>query len=383
MATDVYWQVDKEEYNIVDQADFMLRVVEHEIVHRPSEENNNQATKVSVPSMVHLFKVDRATLATSSLVFKKMISPDGPFKESTLTCIDLLEDHPQSVEIWLKLVHGSLDLKSTYSTTTITGVWEVLETAHKYAWDPEMPAAKAWFSNWYGARNSGEFDFGTWQTLLFPTYTFDHAQGFAAATKYIAYHAVGHATEKKPPGFSHDHLHLPQRIIQQVNAAKGRLRTILHRGLYEPIESILRSTMCDEHPKSLFFYELALTHTGAWPIESKFLNNNVDTMLRKLANFRDPPKRDAGCLQCNDDFAGSVTEATRKTSDYFDGCCLDCMAQSKPKFEDEDSDYWKHSRQNVAWDEDCRLSHDQPTWYFSFMGRKEKQIQWTKQQRRN
>lgn len=53
------------------------------------------------------------------------------------------------------------------------------------------------------------------------------------------------------------------------------------------------------------------------------------------------------------------------------------MDASKPKIGDADEDYWRHE-EDEKWDDGCRISHGQPTWYFSFMGRKEKQIKWTK-----
>jgi hypothetical protein len=36
---------------------------------------------------------------------------------------------------------------------------------------------------------------------------------------------------------------------------------------------------------------------------------------------------------------------------------------------DVDADYWTHARQE-NWDAGCPIRHGQPTWYFSFMGRK-------------
>jgi hypothetical protein len=46
------------------------------------------------------------------------------------------------------------------------------------------------------------------------------------------------------------------------------------------------------------------------------------------------------------------------------------MCSSK-NTQNEDSDYWTHTDPRV-YDEHCRISHGQPTWYWSFMGRKEK-----------
>lgn len=47
------------------------------------------------------------------------------------------------------------------------------------------------------------------------------------------------------------------------------------------------------------------------------------------------------------------------------------MMSSSKNEENEDKDYWTHATRGV-YDNDCRISHGQPTWYFSFMGRKEK-----------
>ena len=59
------------------------------------------------------------------------------------------------------------------------------------------------------------------------------------------------------------------------------------------------------------------------------------------------------------------------------------MDASKPKLSSEDEDYWKHTKLDIPWDAGCRISHDQPTWYFSFMGRKAKMMEWRKEKQQN
>lgn len=50
----------------------------------------------------------------------------------------------------------------------------------------------------------------------------------------------------------------------------------------------------------------------------------------------------------------------------------DCMRASS--IEAEDEDYWRHAETGYYRSRGiCRVSHGQPTWYFSFMGRKERQ----------
>lgn len=51
------------------------------------------------------------------------------------------------------------------------------------------------------------------------------------------------------------------------------------------------------------------------------------------------------------------------------------------KFDNKDTDYWHHADRFVKWDEGCRIRHDQPTWYFSFMGRRTKQAHYNRRPR--
>ena len=55
---------------------------------------------------------------------------------------------------------------------------------------------------------------------------------------------------------------------------------------------------------------------------------------------------------------------------------LDCMNASDPKLGDADEDYWHHSKLSVHWDAGCRIRHAQPSWYFSFLGRRHKMVEW-------
>lgn len=59
------------------------------------------------------------------------------------------------------------------------------------------------------------------------------------------------------------------------------------------------------------------------------------------------------------------------------------MDASNPKLGDADEDYWKHSKLGVHWDQGCRIRHQQPTWYFSFLGRRMKMLEWVASSKRN
>ena len=160
-------------------------------------------------------------------------------------------------------------------------------------------------------------------------------------------------------------------MIEQINAAKGRLRTILHAALFKPVERLLKAS-CKCKAETLFGYIKALHDTQVWPLDPVFPKMQVNDILDSLENSSYEPAV-ISCSWCIQDYTGIVESAVMNTRKYFDGLCLDCMDRSKPKTGDEDSDYWQHHELHEGqWDSGCRVSHGQPTWYFSYMGRKEK-----------
>lgn len=48
------------------------------------------------------------------------------------------------------------------------------------------------------------------------------------------------------------------------------------------------------------------------------------------------------------------------------------MDRTKPVTGDHDMDYWEHDDLRVSdFSRECRTKHAEPTWYFSFMGRRD------------
>lgn len=70
------------------------------------------------------------------------------------------------------------------------------------------------------------------EELLFPLWRFNHAAGFTKITKELVYQTVGKIEDARPPlglrllGLRSEKWNVPERIIGQLNAAKGRLRSI-------------------------------------------------------------------------------------------------------------------------------------------------------------
>ena len=94
-------------------------------------------------------------------------------------------------------------------------------------------------------------------------------------------------------------------------------------------------------------------------------------ILDRLEKFKFEAKPSA-CVTCRKDYKAMVTRSQEYVECYFDGLCLDCLDRSKPKLRDPDLDYWRHHKlKENQWINGCRFPHKQPTWYFSFNGRKE------------
>lgn len=108
-----------------------------------------------------------------------------------------------------------------------------------------------------------------------------------------------------------------------------------------------------------------------WPLEQVGQKYSVGDILCRLEGFSyDAPTW--ACCVCRADYGTFVANTLNHVGTYFDGLCLDCMDRSKSRSGDTDEDYWQHnnlSETDVI--ENCRFEHKQPTWYFSFMGRKE------------
>lgn len=115
---------------------------------------------------------------------------------------------------------------------------------------------------------------------------------------------------------------------EQVNAAKGRLKTILHGDLYNPIDRLLKFTTCAEKKEVLYDYEQGLSKTGAWPVETSFQSMSVKRMLTALGKYNATNAHAtvhfAGLSHfgCSFSFKQTVDEAVKKTTIYFDGLCL-------------------------------------------------------------
>lgn len=170
-------------------------------------------------------------------------------------------------------------------------------------------------------------------------------------------------------------------VSGSINGARGTLRGKLIRGLFDPVSAFLKAS-CDCKEKALFAYNMGVSKTGIWPLYEHHKKSVQEILDSKgFVNFECKVPEGA-CFSCTTYCNPAVVAGVRRTvQEHFDGLCLDCMTRTKSGSVDED--YWDHDK-DKAWSRGCSISHDQPTWYFSFMGRKtdmerhqrEKQLNW-------
>jgi hypothetical protein len=178
------------------------------------------------------FKVSKETIVHNC-------GADGYFRKSILfnnknghATIELKDDNHLAIAAWLTYMHyehsngavGCADptdaekqaksaqqdavfAKKKFVSVDIDTIWNIINVGDKYLFNGVI--LQGFFDRWYAAHSDMDakgIDFA--RSLALPCLMFDHAQGFAAVTKWLAYNTAGHITEKRPKFFKWQHLHL-------------------------------------------------------------------------------------------------------------------------------------------------------------------------------
>ncbi|KAF8866840.1 hypothetical protein BDZ45DRAFT_768617 [Acephala macrosclerotiorum] len=347
---------------IDDNGDLMLNL--HRILRKDDETETFVGVdgKETRGTIIATMKVSRQVLMDNSRPFKAEFTGKR-WKETDASNIDVEIDTLISVEVVLRAIHNTLNDNMYGLGVPISEVWEAIQFCDYR--QIEVSKLNSWFAKWLERKDMKKLGHSDMKQLLFPCYTFDHAYGFAFMTRSLAYQCAEHTTEWNPTEYRH--LHLDGNAVGAINGARGSMRGKLLRGLFNPVGEFLRFS-CDCKEKSLFAYNLALSKTGIWPLHDHH-KKSVQQVLDSygLANF-ECKIPDGACSGCRSKLSSTaVLEIRRKLLNDFHGLCLDCMKMTKTG--DIDDDYWEHDFDS-EWDVECRINHSQPTWYFSFMGRK-------------
>lgn len=277
----------------------------------------------SVPVKVHEFKVDFATLAGGSDRFNTILEQQsGPVQ-----LIEINENDAGNVTalaVWLKIIHYIVTA-DTYELH-LYEVWYVCSVAEKYGFDTTAENAQNWFNSWYNHQPKVKhFNFRDYEQLLYPTLVFNHAIGFAHTTKYLAYRSNGIISEVQPEDFRADNaddIYTSPEVLVQLNAARDRLTTVLHRALYAPISKLLNDNSCNCAPYLLYSYEKGLANTGCWPLHPALQKMSMKAVLEALSQFGQVPMHTCGKEKCSMDLLGNVEKAIKDIEGQFAGLCI-------------------------------------------------------------
>ncbi|TVY13000.1 hypothetical protein LARI1_G008885 [Lachnellula arida] len=310
--------------------------------------------------------VSRKVMVESSSYFKAMLSNN--WAESWQSVVDIECEHPVSAELWYRVFHKSPIPNDMYDIP-IDMIGNVIQygglVQEVRGSDVDLEELCKWFEKRLEGLDLLTITTDELEMLLYPCYAFNHAQGFATVTKRLAYEISGHITEINTT--EDRSIHLDGNVIGSVNGAKGSLRSQLIRGLFGPMDRFMDAT-CACKEKSLFAYCQGIRKTGIWPLQDQH-KKSVQQILDSPGFVKFAIKiPDGACIQCVSKLSRSTIKKVRdEISKDFHGLCLDCINMTKTG--DVDNDYWAHDRMQ-QWDFNCRIDHGQPSWYFSFVGRK-------------
>ncbi|MCJ1308066.1 hypothetical protein MMC25_001717 [Agyrium rufum] len=198
-------------------------------------------------SVIKASEVLTSLLQRWQLKVKQGIIEPGPFIVKSQSVA--------SMSILLHVMHD-LSPKSIYEVS-IEEMWHLREAQDFFQID--ISKLYPWFKTWMYRHNFEHYDPSL---LLFPSYTFGHAQAFAYATRMLAYESSRHIEETNPT-----HLRsrrLPAQILSMINAAKGRLHSKFSDTIQALNKIVLDSTECTCTAATYFGFNKALHNTKAW-----------------------------------------------------------------------------------------------------------------------
>ncbi|PQE10016.1 BTB POZ fold protein [Rutstroemia sp. NJR-2017a BVV2] len=304
------------------------------------------------------FLVKREILAESSPQFDALLK--GHFQETDESIVDIKEGTTLSLELWFRVLHDTMtDEMYTLPVNEVIEAIEVCGYRHlQISWLGE------WAEEWFRRQDIEKASLKDLSRLIYPAKELDRPREFQTMTRRLVYGISDQIIDRNFT--AHSHLCLEHTIIGALNGAKGNLRCKVLKGLFAPIDQFLRrSCTCKE--ATLFAYCQGLSKTGIWPLEYH-MKKPCQQILDSFKHFACDVTENTcdGCEYLLQDT--SIHEIHKTIQEHFEGLCLDCMDLSKGTSEDTK----KYLRRDVfrEYDSECRVSHGQPTWYWSYMGRK-------------
>ncbi|KAK6607092.1 hypothetical protein H4I96_02496 [Botrytis cinerea] len=339
------------------EGDISIHLIKEEITRHPVT-----GEKSTIETTIAHYKVSKKVLSESSPVWDASLR--GHFRESRSSTVPVYFGTLKSLELWFRIVHNVM--VDEMHDLQVVDVYEAIEVCGNREWDISKLSKSSWAREWMNRQKYRELDLNAMSRLIYIAKELDFPREFMYMTQKLVYGTADHIKDRNPT--KHQHLHLDHTIIHALNGAKGNLRCKILKGLFTPVGVFLQQS-CECKKDSLFEYCKGLSHTGIWPLESH-MKNSAQEILDTFDEFEcDKPEN--ACYKCLFRLSDSSIERTgNQVQEHFDGLCLDCMSVSKPKDgKDVDAAYWQHDTLK-QYSKGCRVQHDQPTWYWSFMGRR-------------
>ena len=160
--------------------------------------------------LIAIFKVSTEVLRRTDTFFKSLVS--STWLRPGQLGIDFGEKRTSVVKIWFQILHDTVDYESYKAS--IEDIYDAIGISKKYIL--EMEKLNCWFKKWAfvnGGLRMRRFDHKELQQLLFLCYELEHVQGFADATRRLAYEFRGHINGFNPSKY--EELHLHPRILSK------------------------------------------------------------------------------------------------------------------------------------------------------------------------
>lgn len=130
---------------------------------------------------------------------------------------------------------------------------------------------------------------------------------------------------------------------------------------------------------SLSAFMSAITKSGLRPLIESSRNSVVEILINKAFTHLQCRDHARACNYCQSHLRSTALTYIRNRwlgedqHHHFDGLCLDCI--NNTALNDTDEQYWYHAHMgNFSFN--CRVDHGESTWYWSYMGRASKMIEY-------
>ncbi|KAF7864262.1 uncharacterized protein EAF02_010230 [Botrytis sinoallii] len=339
------------------EGDISIHLIKEETAKHPVT-----GEKSTIETTIACYKVSRKILSESSPVWDASLR--GHFRESRSSTVPVYFGTLKSLELWFRIVHDVM-VDEMYDIKVVD-VYEAIEVCGNREWDIFKLSKSTWAREWMNRQKHRELDLDGMCRLIYLAKELDFPREFMYMTRKLVYGTAEHIKDRNPT--NHQHLHLDHTVINALNGAKGNLRCKILKGLFTPVGAFL-GQRCECKKDSLYEYCTGLSLTGIWPLETH-MKKSAQEILDTFDDFQcDIPEN--ACNACRIRLSDSSIERTgEQIQEHFDGLCLDCMSISKPKDgKNVDAAYWQHDTLR-QYSMGCRVQHGQPTWYWSFMGRR-------------